>query len=318
MKLTMTAMSGLNRRFAIQLCIASVMFAAALAGCRQSADTEGSHKRIGVTLLTVQDKFYQDLRAGLEAEAAKHGYELLISAAERNPDRQSNQIQDFIVQKVAAIVACPCDSKSVGGSIAEANDAGIPVFTADIACTSPIGKVVSHIASDNKHGGRLAAKLLAEALGGKGTVAILSHPEVTSVQDRVDGFREEIKNHSGIEIVQELSADGARDKAVSIMEDIIQSHPRLAGVFAINDDTALGALAAIEAAGKLGKIKIVGYDATPEARAKIQDGAIHGDVIQNPHRIGELTIQAIHDYFSGKTPAKIIPVAVGTFTKESE
>ncbi len=91
MKLTMTAMSGLIRRFPIQLFIVSVMFAAALAGCRQSADTEGSHKRIGVTLLTVQDKFYQDLRAGLEAEAAKHGYELLISAAERNPDRQSNQ-----------------------------------------------------------------------------------------------------------------------------------------------------------------------------------------------------------------------------------
>lgn len=310
--------TGSRSSFFRRVCAAAVLCAVAIAGCDQHADTKPSHKRIGVTLLTVQHKFYQDLQAGLEAEAAKHGYELLISAAEFKPNRQSNQIQDFIVQNVDAIVVSPCDSKSVGGSIAEANDAGIPVFTADIACTSPIGKVVSHIASDNKQGGRLAAKLLADALGGKGEVAVLSHPEVTSVQDRVLGFREEIKKHAGLEIVQELSAEGMRDKAVSVMEDIIQSHPKLRGVFAINDDTALGALAAVEAAGKLGQIKIVGYDATPEARAKIKDGSIHGDVIQDPRRIGELTIQAIHDHFSGKKPAPVIPVEVGTFTKGSE
>lgn len=301
-----------------QSCVICVVCVAAIASCRQEADSEHSHKHIGVALLTLQDKFYQDLRAGLESEAAKHGYELLISAAERNADRQSNQMQDFIVQGVDAIVVSPCDSKSAGGSIAEANDAGIPVFTADIACTSPIGKVVSHIASDNRQGGRLAAMLLAEALGGQGEVAVLSHPEVTSVQDRVLGFREEIEKHAGLKIVQELSAEGKRDEAVKVMEDAIQSHPRLRGVFAINDDTALGALAAIEAAGKLGQIKIVGYDATPEARAKIQDGAIHGDVIQNPRRIGELTIRAIHDHFSKKTPPALIPVEVGTFTKDSE
>jgi ribose transport system substrate-binding protein len=98
------------------------------------------------------------------------------------------------------------------------------------------------------------------------------------------------------------------------MEDVLQSHPDLSGVFGINDDTALGALAAIEAAGKSGRIQIVGYDATPEARTKIASRAIYGDVIQNPRRIGELTIQAVRDHFASKATPAIVPVEVGTFT----
>lgn len=280
-------------------------------------DTPQHMKRIGVTLLTVQHQFYQDLRAGLREEADKLGYELLIISAEFDPARQANQIDDFIVRQIDALVVCPCDSRSVGASIAQANAAGIPVFTADIASRSPLGKVVTHIASDNKQGGRQAASLLAEALGGTGQVAILSHPAVASVMDRVAGFKEGITKHPEIEIVAELSAEGKRDKAVRVMEDLLQSHPDLNGVFGINDDSALGALAAVEAAGKLEQVKIVGYDATPEARQRIQAGSIYGDVIQNPRRMGQLTVRAIHDHFAGRATPAVIPVEVGTFTRES-
>ena len=291
-------------------------------GCKRAetetvTDPKPTAKRIGVTLLTVQHQFYQDLRAGLQEEAGKHGYELFISTAEFDPARQANQIDEFIVQRVDALVVCPCDSRSVGASIAQANEANIPVFTADIANMSPLGKVVSHIASDNKQGGREAARLMTEALHGSGKVAILSHPQVASVMDRVAGFKEEIAKHEGIEIVAELSAEGKRDKAVRVMEDLLQSHPDLVGVFGINDDSALGALAAVEAAGKRGEVKIIGYDATPEAREKIKAGGIYGDVIQNPRRIGQLTISAVHDHLNGKPPATVIPVEVGTFTRES-
>jgi ribose transport system substrate-binding protein len=274
-------------------------------------------KRIGVSLLTVQHKFYQDLRAGLQEEAAKHGYELLVTTAEFDPARQANQVDEFIVQRVDAIVLCPCDSRSVGASILEANGAGIAVYTADIASTSPLGEVVTHIASDNVQGGRQAAVLMAEALGGSGQVAILSHPQVASVMDRVAGFKEEIARHPQIEIVAELSSEGKRDRAVKVMEDLLQSFPDLDGVFGINDDSALGALAAVEAAGKLEQVKIVGYDATPEAREKIKTGAIYGDVIQNPHLIGQLTVRAIHENFIGEATPKVIPVKVGAFTRES-
>jgi ribose transport system substrate-binding protein len=271
-------------------------------------------KTIGVTLLTVQHQFYQDLRAGLQEEADRHGYKLLISTAEFDSARQANQIDEFIIQKVSAMIVCPCDSRSVGASIVAANKAEIPVFTADIACTSPLGKVTAHIASDNIEGGRAAARLLAGAIDQKGKVAVLSHPEVASVSDRVKGFKEELAKYPDMQLVAELSSDGKRDKAVRVMEDLIQAHADLKGVFGINDDTALGALAAIEAAGKLSQIKIVGYDATPEARSKINAGQIHGDVIQNPRRIGTLTIQAVHDLLEGRTPPASIPVEVGTFT----
>jgi len=271
-------------------------------------------KLIGVSLLTLQHQFYQDLRAGLEERAAEYGYRPIIVSAEFDPSRQSNQVDEFIVQRVSAIVVCPCDSRSVGGSIVAANLANIPVFTADIANLSGLGKVVSHVASDNVKGGQEAAKLLAKAVDGKGAVAILSHPEVASVSDRVRGFKEELVRYPDIRVAAELSADGRRDKAVRATEDILESHPDLAGIFGINDDTALGALAAVEAAGKVGQIKIIGYDATPEARDKIASGALYGDVIQNPRRIGALTMGAIHDFFSGVSPPATIAVEVGTYT----
>lgn len=291
------------------------------AACNRKAPSEHAEsvspaapKTIGVSLLTVQHQFYQELRAGLEDAAARHRYKLLVVSAEFDSARQANQVDEFVVQNVDALVLCPCDSRSVGASIAAANEAGIPVFTADIASTSSLGKVVSHIASDNVQGGREAAKLLVDALGSEGKVAILSHPEVASVSDRVRGFKEQIQQFPSIKLVAELSAEGKRDRAVRVMEDLLQSHSDLRGVFAINDDSALGALAAVEAAGKLDQVRIVGYDATPEARERISSGAIYGDVIQHPRRIGELTIQAIHDSFAGLSPPSIIPVEVGTYT----
>jgi len=277
-------------------------------------DSSGGRKTVGVSLLTMQHQFYQELRLGLESAGKERGLRLLIVSAEFDSTRQANQLDEFIVQKVDAIVVCPCDSRSVGASIVAANQANIPVFTADIANTSPIGKVVSHIASDNMLGGREAAKLLASAMKNKGDVAILSHPEVASVSDRVKGFKEQVAAFPDMRIVAELSAEGKRDKAVKVMEDLLQSQPDLGGIFGINDDTVLGALAAIESSGKTGKVHIVGYDATPEARSKIASGAIFGDVVQNPRRIGELTIAAIADYFSGRTPPAVIPVEVGVYT----
>ena len=163
----------------------------------------------------------------------------------------------------------------------------------------------------------MAARLLLEAVGGKGKVAILSHPEVASVSDRVRGFKEELAGQPDIQLVAELFSEGKRDKAYRVTEDLLQAHADLNGLFAINDDTALGALAAIEASGKAGRIQVIGYDATPEARAKIASRALYGDVVQSPRRIGLLTIEAVHDYFLGKSPPAVIPVEVGTFTGQA-
>jgi ribose transport system substrate-binding protein len=311
-------------------CAAALVFA----GCSKSSDTSTSSttttttstsaapaasggKTIGVSIQNREAQFYQDMERGMKDEAAKYGYTVNVVDAARDNAKQQSQVEDFISQKVAAIVLTPYDSQAIGSAIVEANKANIPVFTADIANASKDGTVVSHIASDNVQGGAQAGKLMCAAIPGHvGTIAIIDEPEVTSVQDRVKGFKQAIAaNCSGVTIVADIDGGGERAKASSSMDDILQSHKDLKGVFGINDDSALGAAKSIQAAGLQGKIAVVGYDAQPEARTAIANGAMYGDAIQHPDQIGAKTIDAIHDYFSGKTPQKKIAVAVGTFTK---
>jgi ribose transport system substrate-binding protein len=273
-------------------------------------------KVIGVSIQNREAQFYQDMENGMRAEAKKFGYTVNVVDASRDNARQQSQVEDFIAKKVDAIVLTPYDSQAIGSAIVEANKAGIPVFTADIANTSKSGKVVSHIASDNVQGGAAAAKLMCAALGNKGKVAIIDEPEVTSVQDRVKGFRAALKaGCPNVAVVADISGGGERAKASSVMEDVLQGHRDLAGVFGINDDSALGASRAVDASGLTGKVAVIGYDATAEARTAIKSGKMYGDAIQHPDQIGVKTIDAINAYFSGQKPAPIIAVAVGTYTK---
>jgi ribose transport system substrate-binding protein len=298
-------------KFKIKLPVAIILLLFVLTGCGGSGKDEQSGKEsaavIGVTLLTRTHPFYQDLEAGMLEEAKKHDYKLIINSGEFDVAKQKDQFADFIVKKVDVIIASPCDSKSIGTSIAEANKAGIPVFTVDIACLAEGAKVVSHIASDNIAGGREAAKAVVEATGGSGKIAIIDHPEVESVIQRIKGFEDEIALHKNIKIVSKLSGKGMKSEAFKTAEDVIQGHPDLSAFFGINDDTALGALAAVEKAGKAGKIAVVGFDAVPEARKAIRDGKIYADVIQNPKMIGKTAIETIAKYLAGEAvPPKIL------------
>src|ERR1044072_9394899 len=176
--------------------------------------------------------------------------------------KQQSQIDNFIVQKVDAIVLCPADSKGIAPAIEAANRAGIPVFTADLAAQG--GQVGSHIASDNLAGGRLAADFIAKALNGEGEVGVIGQQEVQSGLDRELGFKEEMKKHPGIKVVSTLNGGGLRDKALKAAEDMLQGNPNIKGIFGINDDSALGALSAAESHSR-GDMVIVGDDAMPEA-----------------------------------------------------
>ena len=312
----------MNFRFVAYPCVF------ALAACSGSQSSSGSAspapnaassggKTIGVSIQNREAQFYQSVEAGMKSEAAKYGYTVSVVDANRDNSKQQGQVEDFISQKVSAIVLTPYDSQAIGSAIVEANTANIPVFTADIANASSQGKVVSHIASDNVQGGGEAGQLICAALGkAGGSVAILDEPEVTSVQDRVKGFKAALASGCpSVKIVTDVDGGGERAKASSAMDDILQAHKDLKGVFGINDDSALGAARAIDAAGMKGKVAVVGYDATPEAQTAIKGGSMYGDAIQHPDQIGAKTIDAIHDYFSGKTPSAKIAIPVGTFTK---
>ncbi len=272
---------------------------------------------IGVSLLTRTHPFYQDLEQGLRDAAAERGYEVLVQAGEFDVARQKDQLAEFLVRKVDAIIVCPCDSRSIGTSIAAANAAGVPVFTADIAVLAEGVTVACHVASDNVAGGRLAADAVAAALGGRGAVAIIDHPEVESVIQRVAGFEAQLaEKHPEVKVVAKLTGRGMKDAAFRTAEDILQAHPGVNAIFGINDDSALGALAAVEKAGKAGQVVIVGFDAVPEARQAIAAGKIHADVVQQPKEIGRRTIAVLADYLAGGQVPPQVLIPCDLFTRE--
>lgn len=193
------------KKHLLLLLVGLALLCCCVSGCGKK---QSPNKIIGVSLLTRGHMFYRDLEEGLREEAAKHGYELMITAGEWDLGKQVAQVEDFVARNVGAIVVCPVDSRGIGTAIKAANAAGIPVFTADIAAQE--GEVVCHIASDNVAGGRLAGEFIAKALKGKGNVAIINQPTVTSVLDRVQGFREAIAQFPGIKIVADVNGQGVR------------------------------------------------------------------------------------------------------------
>ena len=290
-----------------------VIFSTLFLSCAKKEETK-STKTIGVSLLTRAHVFFKDLEEGLQTEAAKNGYELIITAGEFDLGKQSAQIEDFITRKVDAIIVCPVDSRGIGSAIKKANEAKIPVFTADIASLE--GDIVCHVASDNVAGGTLAGEYLAKVLNGKGKVAIIGQPTVTSVLDRVAGFKNALSKFPDIQIVADVNGEGVRDKAMQASADVLQAHPDLDGIFGINDDSALGALDAVQQFNRT-SISIIGYDATPPAVDAISKGtSLKADVVQFPKKIGSTTIMKIQEYFSGAELPKVVPVEVGIVDKE--
>jgi ribose transport system substrate-binding protein len=262
---------------------------------------------IGVSVLTMTNPFFKEIVDTMTDEAKKNGMEVVAVSGEFDPARQYGQVKEFIVKKVSAIVLTPCDSKAVGAAIKEANAAGIPVFTADIACVADDAKVVTHIATDNYAGGRAAADAIMKGLNNRGRVAIIDHPVVESVMLRTKGFRDELREKgSPIEIVGAYPGKGSKDESFKVTQDVLTANKDLAGIFAINDPSALGAYAAVEKAGLAGKIVIVGFDGQLEGKRAIRDGKVFADPIQFPDRIGRQTVQAIVGYLEGKRPEKQI------------
>jgi ribose transport system substrate-binding protein len=274
---------------------------------------------IGVSVLTLENPFFRVIGDNLSAELKKAGYDAVVVSGDFDPSRQQQQVNDFLTAKHAAIVLCPCNSRAVGPAIEQANSKGVPVFTADIACLAPGAKVVSHIASDNLGGGQQAAQAMIEALGeAGGKVVILDYKDAESCILRVRGFKEVIDKYNvehatgKIAIVAELPGDGKKDRGDRAAQDALQAHPDLAGIFAINDPSALGAIAALEKAGKLDQVKIVAFDGQPEGKQAIKEGKIFADPIQHPDQIGIKTAQTIVRYLNGEevAPEQLIPTGL--------
>ncbi|HYF35346.1 MAG TPA: substrate-binding domain-containing protein [Prosthecobacter sp.] len=281
-----------------------------LGGCGR--EQQAARGTIGVSLLTLDNPFFKVIGDNVAAEGRRNGYSAIVVSADKDVQKQSNQIKDFIVKGVSAIVLSPADSKSIVPVIQEANAAGIPVFTVDVPCNEPGVEIVTQIATDNYGGGKEAGYAMIEALGaGGGKVAVLHFKQVESCQLRVKGFREVIDDHNAsgkgrIEIVAELESGGAKDLGYKAAEDTLQAQPELRGIFAINDPAALGARAAVEKAGKTSQVLIIGFDGQPEGKQAIKEGKIYADPIQFPDKMGVQLVQSIMTWSKGLPQPKQI------------
>lgn len=262
---------------------------------------------VGVSLLTRAHQFYQEMEAAMVEEAARQNVTLKVQSAEFDAARQLQQVQTFLSQHVDALILCPVNSQGSGSAVALANEQKVPVFTADIA--SKTGDVVCHVASDNEQGGALVGEYLAERLGGKGEVAVIDYPVVTSVQERVRGFERALAKHPGIRIVTRAALTSAvKAQAFAKAQDLLQSRPTLKGVFGINDDCAIGVLQAATATGREDLV-VVGFDATPEAVQYIrQRSVLKADASQFPAVIGRAVVDAVARHSLGETVPKSVPI----------
>ena len=291
----------------------SAVLLALLASCGDEQQrVDSARPTIGVSLLTTTNPFFNVLGQSIERAADRYGYDVVLTSGDLDVNRQKNQVSDFIVRGVSAIVLTPVDSRSIGTAIREANEAGIPVFTADVAVLDSSVQVVSHVATDNYQAGQMAAVAMLEALGGEGQVGIVDYPEVESVMLRTRGFYDELernKQETGkdMSVVSRLNGGGQKDRGFRVAQDMIQAHSELRGIFAINDPSALGAVAALEEAGRAEDIVVVSIDGQPEGKQAIKEGKIYADAVQFPERIGEQTVDVIMRYMNGESvPSEIL------------
>jgi len=297
--------------------VCAVVFCLLVASCSEQPSESGSAEaekppvkgKIGVTCMDLTNPFFKLISNIMAEEAAKVGYAIISLDGNNDPAKQNSQLSDFVAQGVDAIFLNPVDSKSAGEGVKKAHKAGIPVFTYDVQVTDPDAKdlVISHIGSDNFQGGLLAGESMMKATGDNGKIAIISYPEVTSCILRVDGFKEHLKkNNSTLEIVTELSGKGNRNDGYTVATDILQAHPNIVGVFAINDPSGLGAYAAVQKAGKAEQITIVAFDASPAGKQAVFEKKLYDSPQQFPRKMAKGTVDAFVKHLEGEAVEKKI------------
>ncbi|GAA2611257.1 substrate-binding domain-containing protein [Actinomadura fulvescens] len=296
--------------------VAALAIAVAVNG--GGSGTGGGGTKIGLSVSTLNNPFFVQLRQGAEAEARRQGVDLTVGDAQNDASQQANQLQNFTTQGMKAIIVNPVDSDAASPAVQAANKADIPVIAADRGVNN--AKVAQLVASDNVAGGRDAAKTLAEAMGGKGEVAWIQGQAGTSAsRERGQGFAEGMKAFPGIKIVARQPADFDRTKGLDVMTNLLQSNPGITGVFAENDEMALGAVKAL--GGKSGgQVKVVGFDGTPDGIKAVQAGTMTASVAQQPRLLGQIAVRSAIAAAKGDKIESMhaVPVKVATKANASE
>jgi ribose transport system substrate-binding protein len=257
----------------------------------------------------------------IKAEAAKRGIKLITTNAQSDLNKEIADIQSMIAQGAKALIISPLNSEGLDPALKAAQDAKVPIMTIDRLLTSKKACVdyIGWIGSDFVKQGARAADALIKATGDKGDVAILLGASGVNVTvDRTKGFKDQLAaKNSGLKVVAEQTADFTREKGRTVTEQLISANPGITAIYAENDEMALGAVAALKAAGKKpGDVKIVTIDGTKGAVQGIIDGWIAGVIESNP-RFGPLAFQALEDFYGDKGVPAVTIISDKEYTADN-
>jgi ribose transport system substrate-binding protein len=295
-----------TRRIALTLGAAALL----ASGC-SGTGASGGQITIGLAVSTLNNPFFVELQQGAQEMADQLGAKLTVMDAQNDATNQVNQVQTLVTQGVKAIILNPVDSKQSAPAAKAAETANIPLISVD---RSVEGKVAAEVASNNVSGGSLAAIELGRATSGE--VAHLKGISGASAsRDRGQGFEQGL-NSGNIKVVATAVADFDRAKGLNETTNLLQGHPGLKGIFAENDEMALGAIKALGArAGK--DVVVVGFDGTPDGLKAIQDGTLVATIAQQPKLLGSKAVEQAVKAAKGEAVQQVVDVEVKVITKQN-
>ena len=296
--------------------VAAVTAAAALvlagtAACGRGDEASGP--KVVLAISTLNNPFFVELRDGAQAAADEAGVDLYIVDAQNDSATQANQLATATAGSTKAVIVNPVDSDAASASVNALLSADIPVVGVDRTVND--AELTSLVASDNVAGGRQAADELAAAMGEKGTVISLQGVSGTSAsRDRGAGFDEGMAAYPGITVVAEQTANFDRASALDVTTNLLQAHPDVTGIFAENDEMALGAIQALGARAGT-DVMVVGFDGTADGLTAISAGTLYATVAQQPAELGKLAVELAVQAIDGEDVEATVPVDVIAVTK---
>lgn len=304
-----------RRRIVTYLLAAVVAVALAASTTLLHKDSGTEEKRIGLSLSTLNNPFFVQVRSGAQQEATRLGVKLTVTDAQNDASQQANQTQNFTSSGMDAIIVNPVDSDALGQAVKGANQAGIPVVAVDRGVNNATTSTL--VASDNVAGGKAGAQALGRKLGGRGTVVILQGQAGTSAsRERGAGFAQGLRQFPGIRVVARQPADFDRTKGLDVMGNLLQAHPNVDAVFAENDEMALGAIRALGArAGR--DVQVMGFDGTPDGLNAVRSGQLFASVAQRPSELGRIAVRNALQVSEGKPVQQSVMVPVQVVTREN-
>jgi ribose transport system substrate-binding protein len=289
--------------------------AAVLAACGGGGGGGGGGKKMTLIAGVKGDEFYITMNCGAQAQARKQDVSLNFQGPnEFAADQQTPIVNAVAAKKPDAVLVAPTDTKAMYAPIKQLADAGSKIVLVDTTLDNP-SMAVSQIASDNEGGGRVAAKTLSKLIGGKGKVFVVNvKPGISTTDLRAKGFQEEAKS-LGLQYVGQQYSQDEPARAASIVKAILARHPDLKGIFATNLFSAEGSASGLKEAGKLGKVKLVTFDAGPKQVQDLKQGLVQALIAQKPAQIGKLGVQQAVAALDDKTTRKKITTGFVSITQ---